>query len=647
VLKLVEDARMLTRRQWLIGVGALLVLGVGMYFSFLDGYAFIDPDEGRYAEIPREMLESGDFVTPHLNYVKYLDKPPLFYWVVAASLAVLGENEVAVRVVAAIAGLLTLWLVTSLGRRSFDERTGLTAGWVFLTSLQPLVLARFPIIDMFFSLLLSSTWGAWWLGYSSQSRRRTRYWYLAAWACLGLATMTKGPVAILLTGAIVLGFACVRRSWGFLGSLAWWPGLLIFSVIVVPWHLLVGIRNPEFWHFYIVIQHIDRALGSEHARPLWWFVATLPVGMMFWGFFLFPAGVHAARCALQAGRSFGSALPVTPDEAESSDSDSRRAVQRSEAILFLVLWIGVVIGFFSLSSGKLFPYVLPAYPALALVVAWHLNSGGLEKASTGWCLALTTLLVLAMAPGLSLVVRSQDTVPVGEISGLVLAIQCGLLVAAGLLVLSIFRRRLTLLAVGLALVLIMPPAAMSVPKFVLYRKLVSLVKAIPVPLPDNVTIAEWKRYSRSLSFYTRRRIVLIEEGSELDLWATSQDADRYFLSTSAPDMLVRLAESEADLRRLADEGPLLANLRGSRWDLIRGEGFVYPIAANRKNILVANREFLLLTGLQPWPEEALGDPPLLLMPRLASPRCGPPPEAGCVSPSGGSAEEDGNSPVLR
>ncbi|MBT3259676.1 MAG: phospholipid carrier-dependent glycosyltransferase, partial [Deltaproteobacteria bacterium] len=139
-----------------------------LYFVGLDSYPLLDPDEGRYAEIPREMLESGDFITPRLNYVKYFEKPPLFYWLTAGSMALFGQKEWAVRLVPAVAGFLTLLLIMGLGKRIFDGPTGVMAAWIYLTSVIPTVLARLPIIDGVFSLILTATWGTWWLGYKAR-----------------------------------------------------------------------------------------------------------------------------------------------------------------------------------------------------------------------------------------------------------------------------------------------------------------------------------------------------------------------------------------------------------------------------------------------------------------------------------------------
>ncbi len=590
--------------RWPLGVCTIILVAVLMYYGFLGDYPLADPDEGRYAEIAREMLESGDFVTPHLNYVKYLEKPPLFYWLTAASMAVLGENELAVRTVSAIAGLLSVLLVIGLGRRLFGPRTGLAAGWIYLTSVQPFVLARLPIIDILFSLCLSATWGAWWLGYTATGMTGKKRWFTVAWACLGLATMSKGLAAIVLTCFITLMFLLVCRNLAEIKFMAWWPGPVAFAIIVAPWHLAVGYRNPEFWHFYIVVQHFARLMGDEHVKPVWFFPATLPLGMMFWGAFLFPAMAKAIRSGFETAKYASTrSMELLSQRRNSSCSDRIQDKDQSEAILLLVIWVVAVVGLFSLSKCKLLPYVLPSYPALALLVGRHLNSKALFGRSTAWCLALTAVFIMGLILLLPYAARHQDTLPFKEISGLLFLTQCLLAVGFGLVVFSIFRRKMALASVGLVLVLLVPVLDKSAGLITEHRKIGALVKAMPNPLPPDIKIAEWHTYDQSLSFYTRRRTILVDEIGELVHSETSKDHDLFFLN------------GKNKLRSLASDGPLLVNMRHKDWSSVIKWGVLFPVAANKTNLMVANREFFDLTDLAPWPEEALKSHPLLLLPR--------------------------------
>ena len=282
----------------------VLLAAACIFFAGLGDYPLLDPDEGRYAEIPREMIETGDYITPHLNYVKYYEKPPLFYWLTAGSLILFGQNEMAVRAVPAVAGCFTVLLIMGFGKRLFSGMTGPVAGWIYATSILPVVMARLPIIDGVFSLFLTAAWASWWLGYDADSSTKRKFWYLLAWGSMGLATMTKGIAAIALTVAIVFPFIFLRWDWKALKKMAWIPGILLFAAIVLPWHIAAALRDPQFLHFYIIVQHFQRLSYQEHTSPFWFFPAILPFGLLFWTALFFPAAVNAFRRAIRAVKIF-------------------------------------------------------------------------------------------------------------------------------------------------------------------------------------------------------------------------------------------------------------------------------------------------------------------------------------------------------
>ena len=565
-----------------IGVLAMAML---LYLLGLGGYPLLDPDEGRYAEIPREMLESGDFITPRLNYVKYFEKPPLYYWLTAGSMAVFGEKEWAVRLVPAVAGFLTLLLIMGLGLRIFDGPTGVMGAWVYLTSVIPMVLARLPIIDGVFSLFLTATWGTWYLGYKATTKNSRRVWYCTSWACLGLAVMTKGIAAIALTGLIAGGFILCRRDWRALLSFEWVPGLLIFAVIVVPWHWAVASRNPGFFHFYIVVQHFARLVSHEHAKPFWFFMAIFPFGMLLWTAFFFPALAKSLQKAYKAVR-----LPR-------GDGGS------GEAVLFLVIWVFAVIGLFSLSTCKLIPYILPAYPAMALLTANFLRGQKQLKQSVRWSAAILAILLLVCASVLMPAAMRQDTLTMSELVPAIRVGQAGLILGGIFLLVCLYKGRLIPFAAGFAMVLLFPAMLMIVPSVAQYRKVGGFIKAMPSPLPREIRIAEWRNYDQALSFYSGRRTILVDETSELAYGRSVGNHEDYFLT------------GEESLKKLIEKVPLLVNLRPDHWPKVREWKTMKPVAANSTNVMVGNEAFFRLTGLVPWPDSAITPPPLLLMPR--------------------------------
>jgi 4-amino-4-deoxy-L-arabinose transferase-like glycosyltransferase len=581
----VEGATFRKKENTLWAAMGVLTMAMLLYFTGLGSHPLLDPDEGRYAEIPREMLESGDFITPRLNYVKYFEKPPLYYWLTAGSMAVFGQKEWAVRLVPAVAGFLTLLLIMGLGKRIFDGPTGVLGAWIYLTSVIPMALARLPIIDGVFSMFLTATWGAWYLGYKADTKQSRRVWYCISWACLGLAVMTKGIAAIALTGLIAGGFILCRRDWRALLSFEWMPGLLIFALIVVPWHWAVASRNPGFFHFYIVEQHFARLVSQEHAKPFWFFFVIFPFGMLLWTGVFFPAltqSLHKVVNAIRLPRGDGG---------------------HGEAVLFLVIWVVAVIGLFSLSTCKLIPYILPAYPAMALLMAHFIRGREQLTRSVRWGTAILAILLLVCVWVLMPLAMRQNTLPISQLVPAIRVGQAGLISGGILLLLSLFKRRLVPFATGFAIVLLFPAMLMIVPSVANYRKVGGFIKAMPSPLPLEIRTAEWHNYDQALSFYTGRRTILVDEISELAYGSSQGDQEDYFLT------------GEESLKRLAKEGPLLANIRPGAWPKVRSWKTLQPVAANSTNFMVGNEAFFRLTGLEPWPDSAITPPPLLLMPR--------------------------------
>jgi 4-amino-4-deoxy-L-arabinose transferase-like glycosyltransferase len=574
------------KNVWYWGGVGLLLLAVVLYGGGLGRYHLLDPDEGRYGEIPREMLERGDLITPTLNYVKYFEKPPLFYWLVAAVMTVFGEQEWAVRGVAAAAGLLTAWMVWALGGTMWGARTGLIALWVYLGSLLPMVLARLPIIDGLFGACLTACFAAWWRGYAAGRGRRT-WWMVLSWACLGLAVMAKGPTAIVLAALLVVCFLGMRREWSVLREMAWLPGLAVFAVITVPWHVAVSLRNPEFPHFYFVVQHLLRATGNEHLRPWWYFLVIAPAGMGAWmvpSILAFIAAVGAS-CKRPAG----------PE-----NDDAQRA-----AGLFCVLWAAVVVFFFSLSRCKLVPYIQPALPGLALLVAWRLAAG--DAARTPWrvALAITGALLLAVVAAAPKLAADQDVVPVSGIGPFVVGLRISLGVAGLAMLLGAWKVRWATWVPSLPVLLLAPVLVLSIPLFAQYKRTGALIEPMLPRLPANLRIAEYRNYDQSLSFYTHRRIVLVDFPDELAFGRDQGDNSAWFLTG---------ADS---LRRLSAEGPLLVNIATKTWTEARSWEFLRPVAANTSNIMLANDAFFAATGFAPYEPDAIQPGARLLMPKDA------------------------------
>ncbi len=344
----------------------LLLLAIVLalvWFGGLGHRKLIKPDEGRYAEIPREMAATGDWLTPRLNDLKYFEKPPLQYWTTAAAYETFGVSEWTSRLWTALTGFLGVLVVGYTAARLYDRRVGLFAATVLASSLAYALLAHFNTLDMGLSFFMSVTLCATLLARAARaeadlpdahcgspadaSRSRASRWMLVAWAAMALAVLSKGPVAVVLSGGALVLYLVIARDWTLLKMLVPVRGMAVFLVIAAPWFIAVSRANPEFAHFFFIHEHVERFLTTEHRRegPIWYFVPVLLVGLLPWLSIAVRAIVTAWSAPMRTGFS--------PER-------------------LLLAWSLVIFVFFSVSGSKLPSYVLPMFPALALLVGREL-----------------------------------------------------------------------------------------------------------------------------------------------------------------------------------------------------------------------------------------------------------------------------------
>lgn len=326
-----------------------LVLGFGVLFAFrLGSYELGNPDEGRNAEIAREMLLSGDWVTPRLNGVNYFEKPPLVYWTLAAALKIFGPSEWSVRAVPVLFSLWGVGLTYMVARRLHGREAGLAAAVVLGTSLLYFVIGHIVILDMALSVLMSQALFAFMLGVREEPGARRRRLFYILYASAALATLAKGLIGVLVPGAVMFLWLLVFNQWKRLLPFYLPSGLLLFFALAVPWHVLAALRNETWMHRYFVYEHFERFLTPAASRPGAWhyFVWIVLAGLIPWTGFLWPA----VRDAVRGGWA--------------------RRKENADA-WFLVTWAMFVFLFFTKSQSKLPPYILPIFPALAVLIgAW-------------------------------------------------------------------------------------------------------------------------------------------------------------------------------------------------------------------------------------------------------------------------------------
>ena len=325
-----------------------VVLGIP-FFQYLGALPLIDPDEGRYAEIPREMLERGDLITPTLNYVKYFEKPPLLYWINAASLKVFGQTEFAARFPSALCGLLTVLATYIIARKLYGRRCALLSAFILGTSAGFVMQSRIILTDMLLTFCLTAALGAFIVAALREGRRSKDFpWYLFYFFC-ALAVLAKGLIGMVFPAGIVFFYLLLSRRWRLLSEMRLATGLLLFLAVAAPWFVAVSLRNPEFAHFFFIREHFERFTSTVHGRyqPFWFFVPVLLGTMLPWVFFVPGALTRAWR---------------------------DRHHDEGRAGIYLLIWVLLIFLFFSKSSSKLIPYILPIFPPLAMLVGRRLDA---------------------------------------------------------------------------------------------------------------------------------------------------------------------------------------------------------------------------------------------------------------------------------
>jgi hypothetical protein len=276
----------------------LLALAFGLLYAFrLGSYPLSNPDEGRNAEIAREMLATGDWITPRLNGVNYFEKPPLVYWVTAASEAIFGLNEWAVRAVPALFAVWGVLLTYRAGRRLYGREAGLASAVVLGTTLLWFAIGHIPILDMAVSMLMARALFRFIQAVNAPDPVARRRHFIHLYASMGLATLAKGLIGFLVTGAVMFLWLLIFHQWKRLRPLHLAAGALLFLAIAAPWHLLVARANETWVHRYFVYEHFERFLTSAASRPGPWhyFVWIVIAGMIPWTGFLWPAVRDALR----------------------------------------------------------------------------------------------------------------------------------------------------------------------------------------------------------------------------------------------------------------------------------------------------------------------------------------------------------------
>jgi 4-amino-4-deoxy-L-arabinose transferase-like glycosyltransferase len=352
--------------------GVLLLFAV-VYVGSLFSPGLQDDADSTHAEAAREMLATHDFVTLKINGNRYLEKAPLMYWVVALSYFFFGVNEFAAHLPVAVSMLLLVLLAMRWARRAFDDRAAIYAGLFISTAAGCYLFTRILIPESILSFFIAASFYCFATALEDGDAWR---WY-GGYACMALAVLTKGLLAIVVVGLALALYATLSGEWRRWREFRIFTGTLLFLAIAAPWHILAGIRNPHFFWFYFVNEHFMRFLGkripkdyNKQTDSLYW---TLHLVWLFpWSLYL-PVALRRPIADWMARRRLGALKTPRPP-----------LNFRSRTELLCLIWAGVTLVFFSFSTNQEY-YTFPAYfPILLLIAAKLANEE--ESGSRRWLL---------------------------------------------------------------------------------------------------------------------------------------------------------------------------------------------------------------------------------------------------------------------
>jgi len=507
----------------------LLIFFLLFYVLLLSYRPLLIPDETRYAEIPREMLATGDWVDPHLDGLRYFEKPPLGYWLVAGSIAVFGENNFAVRIPGTLAVGLTAFLVYILTLRITAARqVAALASLVHLTFIEVYAVGVTSVLDNFITLFITagivSSYFA--VDASRQHLKSTVLWCLSG-VLFGLAFLTKGFLAFVIPAIVLIPW----MLWEGQGKLMVTKGWLAVSTAVMtimPWAILIHLREGDFWRYFIWVEHIERFTTGEgqHKWPFYYFIMYLP-GLAFPWFNLAPAAITGLY-----------------------RSQNTKPGRRELRLLWL--WVILPFIFFSASSGKLATYILPCYPPLSVLMTVGLirsfrgnrslpfNYGALINA----LMLLALLVVLLISQHYDIGFRAFDATESTRVMIVVVALSLGVGSAF-----AAFRARqpaVKLAAVMMTVIPVMLSVHFVVPNAARYEKMPgTLLEPFRERITDDTVIITEGSMIRSVDWYLDRDDVFLIQEKELAYGLAYPDASYRLLNA---DRIRNLLEKTAGRR---------------------------------------------------------------------------------------------------
>ncbi|MGE3919457.1 MAG: ArnT family glycosyltransferase [Gammaproteobacteria bacterium] len=337
-------------KSWFYDI-AILTIVIGIFYAlFLGSYNLLIPDEGRYAEVVREMLVTHEYLTPKINGVAFLDKPILFYWLQVASVKIFGFNTWALRFWPALLGVFGCIYAYITTRYLFGRRAGLLSAIILSTSPLYFALSHFAHLDLALAVFISSSLFSFLIALNIEHTFERDLMLWLAYVFAGLAVLTKGLIGIVFPVMIVGVWILFLKRWKLLLQMRLLSGIIILSSIVFPWYYLEQKTNPLFFHYFFVHEQFDRYLTNHFndLQPIWYYIPVLVVGLFPWILFWIQTLIKTIQAI-------------------------KRKETGYENRLFLLLWAFLIFIFFSIPSSKAIGYITPTLPPMAILLGIYFS----------------------------------------------------------------------------------------------------------------------------------------------------------------------------------------------------------------------------------------------------------------------------------